>query len=431
VMKSPYTIHTIPLMEDKNDEVYLPFNNKIVHITPNSIKTIDYKDMSDKGNLIWETQKRSHNISIVDNKNEVMNGLFSEFCRKSTSSKIKPLNEVDNWRDAFQENMDVMKSLMTSYGYMISHFNNPSRPVAPIYVDGDAEIGLENGRNGKSLVMGSIKYWKELLPLSGKSFNPSELGCWGPVNLDTKFVMINDIREDFNLESLYDRLSDDFEVRALHQNKFVIPSDKKPKIGITSNYPIVTRGGSGRHRVHTTPFSSYWLTMLENGENVADKDNLGKMLWGHEFNHKDWNLFFNFGFLCVQSHLQLGLHYCDTTEQQIKGIIRKYEGSKNDGVVEWWIDVINNNKIDGLLSIAGIDRKDIYDKFIQDFNDEPIVKLTWGDEMKFYKMVYGVSTDMGWDWNPHKSHFGDGMNKRKWIRNTEDGQQIQGVYIKK
>ena len=46
-------------------------------------------------------------------------------------------------------------------------------------------------------------------------------------------------------------------------------------------------------------------------------------------------------------------------------------------------------------------------------------------------MVYGVSTDMGWDWNPHKSHFGDGMNKRKWIRNTEDGQQIQGVYIKK
>ena len=321
---------------------------------------------------------------------------------------------------------------MTSYGYMISHFNNPSKPVAPVYVDGDAEIGLENGRNGKSVVMLSLKYWKETISASGKSFNPNELGNWGNVTLETKFICINDIRKDFNFESLYDRLSDDFEVRALHKNKFVIPADKKPKIGITTNYPIVTKGGSGRHRIHTTPFSSYWLSCIENGENPSDDNNLGKMMWKHDFTHNDWNLFYNFGFLCVQMHLQKGLHYCDTTEQQKKGIIQKYEGENgNDGVVEWWIDIVENNKMKGLLTDEGVNRDDIFDRFIQDFNNEALIKMVWSDRNKFNKMLYGVTIDMGWDWNPHKAHFGDGMNKRKWIRETIDGVQIQGVCIKK
>lgn len=430
-MNKPFTISTLPLMEDRNDEVYLPFNNKIVHITPDSINAIDYKDMSDRNNLIWESQKRSHNISIEEEKMVVMEGLFSQFCRKSTSSKFKPLNEVSNWKEAFQENDDVMKSLMTSYGYMISHFNNPSKPVAPIYMDGDSEIGMENGRNGKSLVMLSLKYWKETISSSGKDFNPNQLGNWGNVTLDTKFICINDIRSDFNFESLYDRLSDDFEVRPLYSNKFVIPSDMKPKIGITSNYPIVTKGGSGRHRVHTTPFSSYWLTCIENGENPSDKNNLGKMLFKYDFTHHDWNQFYNFGFLCVQSHLQNGLHYCDTTEQQKKSIIRKYEGDKNDGVVEWWIGIIENNKMDGLLNENGVHRSDIYDRFTSEFKDELLTILTWRDETKFYKMLHGVTMDMGWDWNPHKSNFGDSMNNRKWIIDTIDGKQIQGVRINK
>ena len=433
-MKNPYTINSIPMMKDSVDEVFLPFNNQIVHITPTSIKTIDYQDMDSNKSLIWESQKNKHNISVEQNKRTIMNSHFGKFCEKATSSKVKPVNSVNDWKDAFEKNDDVLKSLMTSYGYMISHFNNPSRPVCPVYVDGDAEIGMENGRNGKSQVMLSIRYWKKLLHKSGKDFNPKQLGCWGNVELDTKFICINDARKDLNFEDLYDRLADDFEVRPLYSNTFVIPRDKKPKIGITTNYQVITKGASGKHRLHTTPFSSYWLTCLEQGENPSDKNHLGKMMWEYDFTHNDWNLFYNYGFLCIQSFLQVGLHKCDTTEQEIKGIIRKWEGNKNDGVVEWWIDIVENNKMKGLLVDGvnqGVRRRDIFDKFVEDFKNETLIKLNWcQDEGRFYKMLFDVTQQMGWDWNPHKAHMGDSMNSRKEIQ-ERNGEREYWVRIHK
>ena len=435
VMKKPYTYDTIPLMKDVTDEVFIPFMNKIIRVTATSIDAIDYTDMKSSNSLIWETQKRPFNISVIDDERKIMDSHFAKFCRKATSPRVKPKNSVDDWRDGFQESADILKSLMTSYGYMISNYNNPSTPVCPVYIDGDAEIGLEDGRNGKSFIMlQSMQKWKQTVEISGRSWNPTANGCWGQVNIDTKFICINDARENFQFEELYDRLSDGFEVKALYSNKFTIPRDKKPKIGITTNYQIQTKGGSGRHRIHTTPFGAYWLNCLEEREQPSDKKHLGKMMFEHDFTHDDYNHFFNFGFRCIQSYLKYGLHRCDLTEQNKKAIIRKYEGSNNYGVVEWWIDLVANNKVDGLL-VNGVRRTDLLDRFHKDFSEEECLatKLLWGSNPdKFNKMLYGVTTDMGWDWNPHKADKGDGMNKRKWIgETTKSGKQIQWVKINK
>ena len=286
-------------------------------------------------------------------------------------------------------------------------------PVAPIFIDGEAEIGVADGRNGKSVIMGSIGYWKKDSYQSGKTYKPSSKGFqWSNVDIDTKFVCLNDLPEWFNLEDIYDRLSDDFEVEAKYQNKFVIPKDKKPKMGITTNYPIKLSGGSSKHRIHTTPFGSFWLECIEHNEKPYWDKHLGKMMFEDDFNHTDWNLFYNFGFKCVQLFLNEGLHKCDTSEQLMKGIVAKWEGDGiNDGVVEWWIDMIETNQFKDIDKL--IDRKIVYDRFRKDFSRDIQTLYKWSDEVAFQKMIYGVTKDMGWGYNEHKSGNGKGMNKRK------------------
>ena len=66
--------------------------------------------------------------------------MFEKFCRLATS-KIKgvQLPKGTNWTSQYETNEDVLKSLKTAYGYLISNYNNPSQPVAPIFMDGEAE----------------------------------------------------------------------------------------------------------------------------------------------------------------------------------------------------------------------------------------------------------------------------------------------------
>ena len=431
--KTSKTYKTLPLLEDKSKEAFIPFKNGVVHITPNEMKLIPYEDDKVTG-VVWESQIIRRNIELISNTKRIMDGKFAYFCRKATSKKVKSVTQVNDWIDAYEENTDVLKSLMTSYGYLIHNHKSPSQPVAPVYMDGDAEIGMENGRNGKSFVMGSIEEWKKVAYQSGKSYAISSKGNfqWNNVQIDTKFVYLNDMPSSFNIEDLYDRLSDDFEVRPLYKNKFIIPKDKSPKMGITTNYPIKTKGGSGRHRIHITPFSSYWLTCRDMGEMTTDERHLGKEILKSDYKQSEWNEFYNFGFICLQSYLQNGLHHCDTSEQTLKSIIAKWEGDTNDGVVEWWIDIVESKKIPQLSSLAdrGVDRMKLFEMFHKiDFKDELHIKTKWLDSHKFFQMIYGVSIDMGYEYNPHKSNMGEGMNKRKYLVRGKDGKNHHHIII--
>jgi len=415
--KTQYTYSTLPLLMDNRHESFIPFKNGVVHITKDEIELLKYNDVENKG-CVWETQIRQRNVKIINDYQKIMDSQFAKFCDRATSKKTKSFDGVTDWVDAYETNKDVLKSLMTAYGYLIHSYNDPSKPVAPIFIDGDAEIGVADGRNGKSAVMNSISHWKKWSYQSGRSYKPPTAGGgqfqWSNVTIDTKFVCLNDLPQWFNLEDIYDRLSDDFEVRALYQNKFIIPKDKKPKIGITTNYPIKLSGGSSKHRVHTTPFGSFWLDCIEHNENPSDQKHLGKMMWEDDFSQSDWNLFYNFGFKCVQLFLNEGLHKCDISDQLIKGIVAKHEGDgTNDGVVEWWIEMIETNQFKDIDVVAGIDRKIVKDRFMKDFRTDINTLYKWSDEVAFHKMVYGVTKDMKWGYNEHKSGNGKGLNKRK------------------
>jgi len=412
-----FDYNTLPTLMDNAENVYIPFENKIVHISKNKMDMIDYDTMKKKGN-IWKSQIINHKIS---ERNRSEEGVFEKFCRLATSRrKNVVLAETQDWTDSYETDDESLKSLRTAYGYLISGYNNPSQPVAPIFIDGDAEIGMEEGRNGKSAIMYSMKHWKKMSYQSGKSYQSIKTSGgrfqYSNVDIDTKFVFLNDTPEWFDMEEIYDRLSDDFEVSGKYTNKFVIPQDKKPKMGITTNYPPIQKGGSARHRMHITPFGNYWLNVKENNEEPYYDKHLGKMMFQSDFNYDDYNDFYHYGFDCVQQYLKEGLHRCNTDRVKVKGLITKWEDGSDDGVVRWFVDVVENERIKEMTITPGIAKKKLHNELMKSLATQPQVKFKWiNEEGRFQKMIWDVCKSMGYKYNDHKSHMGDTQNIRKYI----------------
>ena len=52
---------------------------------------------------------------------------------------------------------------------------------------------------------------------------------------DKEIVVLSDVRKEFELESLYNHITDGFTVEDKGVAKVVIPEDKAPKLAITTN----------------------------------------------------------------------------------------------------------------------------------------------------------------------------------------------------
>ena len=52
------------------------------------------------------------------------------------------------------------------------------------------------------------------------------------VTIDTKFVLIDDVRPEFSLEQLFSMITGDVEVEGKGKNKFMIPAERKSKVRI-------------------------------------------------------------------------------------------------------------------------------------------------------------------------------------------------------
>tara|TARA_B110000196_G_C20601554_1_gene411023 strand:+ start:270 stop:554 length:285 start_codon:yes stop_codon:yes gene_type:complete len=58
------------------------------------------------------------------------------------------------------------------------------------------------------------------------------------IKIDTGFIFIDDLNPDFDLTIKFNGTSDDMNIEVKGTNKLVIPKEKKPKMGITTNYII-------------------------------------------------------------------------------------------------------------------------------------------------------------------------------------------------
>ena len=200
-----------------------------------------------------------------------------------------------------------MKSFKTSYGYLIHSYNNPSNQKGIFYIDAESELGRPEGGNGKSVVMKSLRHYKKMSQQDGKRYQKNINGGgrfqFANVNVDTKFVLIDDLESGFKYEQLFSMITEKMEIEKKGKDKFTLDEERKPKFGFTTNYVLAGLGTSHTRRTHIVEFGSYWNKCSKMRELPSDKKHLGKMLFS-DFTETDWNDFYNYGFQCVQQFLR-------------------------------------------------------------------------------------------------------------------------------
>ena len=406
----------LQLFTDDQLTSFVRFKNGVVKITSKNIELLDPSDKSVQGN-VWESSIIKRNITLRPSC-----GVFTKFVEKSVLVRDRNITDKD-WTKSYQKTKDSNESLLalrTALGYLIHSHNTADQMKAIFFIDKGSDIGKPEGGNGKTLILKNLKHFKKLSVQDGKRFRDDENGGgrfqFADVSLDTRLVLIDDLKPDFKFESLFSMITGDMEIEGKGTNKFTIPEERKPKFCITTNYVLMGTGTSVSRRMHIVEFGDYWNRAILEKESPSDKKHLGKLLFDkNTFNQDDWDDFYNFGFGCVQDYLKHGLVQADTSDYFLKALKQKIEGVDGDGAVTGWMNdwILTRNE--------KISEEDLYDSFIEDY---PMESFSW-DSRRFHKGFFDfVMEHPDYDFNAHRSHKGDKKSDRRWYDGAKHQQKL-------
>tara|TARA_Y100000031_G_C8222077_1_gene386471 strand:+ start:2 stop:1843 length:1842 start_codon:yes stop_codon:yes gene_type:complete len=427
-----YADKRLNLFTDTPDECFIRFQNGVVKITKDNVELLERDVIKEKGQ-VWESSIRKHNIKL-DLKNT--NGMFSKFFNRTMYRHKEDIDGIENWIDEYELNdsgREELHSLRTSYGYLIHDHNTADVSKLVFYIDENSELGRPEGGNGKSVVMESIQHYKKKAHQDGKRFRQnmdSDRFQFSNVELDTRFVFIDDITPEFHFEKLFSMITGDMEIEGKGTNKVIIPKDKKPKMGLTTNYVLAGTGTSYERRQHIVEFGSYWNRMNQEGESTRDEKHLGGLLFDWDKDSDEWNRFYNFGFKCVQDYLKYGLVASTNKSYLTKSIKLLVEGNDGSGQgTEWLMNWIKTERLGGDYHKTGISEKELYSHFVHD-NTELVEDISGVWSFKFFSQALWdlVDNTKGWYYNQHKAKLGNTKTQRRWL--AYDSEKIQVRFVK-
>ena len=411
------------LASDDPNTCFIRFLNGVVVINKDDISLISYGHLGDQG-AVWENSIIRKNIEIDETQ-----GLYEKFCLNAMRIRDTKVTSSDgDWTREYPISNTVEKnfeSLRSSIGYLLHADNTIQKAV--VYIDRNSTITKEEGGNGKTVVMKSIQYFRDRMSVNGKQFyknNGGDRFAFSNVTPSTGLIHIDDIDKNFDFKSLFAFITGDLEVEGKRKDKIIIPEDRKPKFGITTNYVLQGGGQSHSRRQHIVEFGDFWNRCNKEGQAPWNPEHLGKRLF-NDFSQDDWNQFYTFGFKCIQLFLREGLvngamgSYEEkqlatsvASEPEVQEWIRNYVMERrvqlnhhvNNGVADYALHLIFTNDID------------------------PMITKYW-DKTRLMKALYEyVSKLDGYDWNPHKANRGNTMSDRRFLVQEEDG--VQKSYIK-
>ena len=416
---------TLPLFNDTSDTSFIFFENGVVKITKSSIDLLPLDSLNDKG-VVWESSVLPHNISITDNDD----GKFDEFVNKSMYRPKEVQSDTGDWRDNYEltdVSAEELESLRTSYGYLIHRHNTDDKLKMIFFIDEDSDLGRPEGGNGKSLIMESVEHYRKKAYCDGKKFrqgSDSSRFLYSQVDLDTGFLFIDDIKPTFDFSDVFNDITGDLTIEGKGTNKIIIPKDRKPKMGATTNYVVSGSGTSVERRRHVVEFGSYWNKVEKVGESPSDKKHLGERLFDWEKDSVEWNNFYNYGFRCIQEYLQKGLTRTSNKSYLTKSIQLEIEGEDGDGQGTSWLTkwIKTTCLVDG-CHVDGISEKYLYSEFTKDnFNIIPDVGGVWSEKFFSQAVWKLVELTEGYHYNRQFSRRGNKRENRRWQKGPFKGQ---------
>lgn len=317
----------INIKEDTKDVCYLYYKNCVVEITKNTVKEIDYIDID---GYVWKRQ-------IIDRdfvKSDHHTSVFRKFLWLISGQDVSKYN-----------------SFKSVIGYLLHSFKTSANNKAIVFND-ETISENPNGGSGKGLFWNALKNMKKVSSIDGKTFEFTKSFPYQTVSTDTQILVFDDVKKNFNFESLFSLITEGITLEYKGQDAISIPVEKSPKILITTNYTIGGIGGSFERRkfeVEMSAYFSYKHTPL---------DEFGHMLFS-DWTTDEWLKFDNFMINCERYYLQNGLVKHDFNNLEV----RKFIKETSFEFYEWSQDVEN------LPLGVRLDKNESFVKFTNEYQD--------------------------------------------------------------
>ncbi|MBW7942165.1 MAG: hypothetical protein H3C64_07110 [Candidatus Kuenenia stuttgartiensis] len=314
---------------DTRDCSYIFFNNGFVECKAEGYKLLPYTEMS---GYIWKGQKIDKVFNSLTTTGQPPAGMFTSF-----------LLNVCN------QDKNRLHSLCTIIGYMLhSYYDYKLKAI----VLTDSEISdTPNGRTGKTLVLQALKKVKPAAIINGKNFKTDHQFKYQDVNPDTSIVALNDVKRHFNVEDLFNDISDGITVEKKNQKPFTTQA----KMIISTNMTLKIEGASANDRFIEFEFSNHY------SDTRSPKDDFGKWFFS-EWDDTEWNDFYNLMAYCICQFLKHSLVIPESINIQRRRLI----DHTNDDFVTWMDEQVSAGQI---APGNEYPKNELYSRFIDAYPD--------------------------------------------------------------
>lgn len=276
---------------DTKERCDIPFKNGIVRITADGIKLLPYDDID---GFFPKHSTQDHEISICD---------IDENPSDFTHFLMMAATNVDVLKVELTETEETsMMAFSSMFGYLITNYKNPSFNPAIILSDDDADDEKRNGGRGKSLLQTALSYFRPSIEKGGKAYDPKYTHVHADLKQEHDLYLIDDVPSNFDFNALYTHITGSIDVQHKGKTAENISFNDSPKFVISTNWAVRhdAEAASTNRRFKEYKFSKFW-----NINNTPDQY-FGKSFFS-DWDHDEWDVFYNFGFFCVQHFLRNGL----------------------------------------------------------------------------------------------------------------------------
>ena len=439
------------------DKQYLFFTDKIWEITADGIKELNYGQFPE---FIWSEKIIHHKVEALppmievtpltddlreklgEEMDSIENGEFfidlSENAEKShflqflrnTSNfqwkKDKGIEKGDiTLNDLFLNSRHLVNKL-TLIGYLLHDYKDDNELKAAIAMDGKiSEVGASNGRSGKSLIGKAISHLIPQVTIDGKNKKLDDDNFrYHEVTEKTKNLFFDDVRANFDFESLFQVITGGVTVNQKSGLRFTLRQDETPKILVTTNHAINGIGSSFQDRQAFMVFSDFY------NDNWKPVNDFGLAFFSEWKGTDQYNLFFNVMATALVLYFRSKQNGWSGTKRL--GIVpppmedvqkRKLRQTMGENFLTWadaffdWDTKIKS----GNLNQQHV-RKELYDSFLNDNPQERKYTLAH----RFKEKMIAFCLYKSYDFNPTKRND-QGLDINEYYRRYQMGTFIGDV----
>lgn len=318
-----------------------------------------------------------------------------------------------------QEQQEFQKHIVnkiTSIGYLLTDYKYASERKSVVAMDAKmSEVGMSNGRSGKSMIGYALEQMMEQTTIDGKKVSPNDTYIFSEVTERTRNIFYDDARVNFDFESFFQSITGRLAINPKSMARFSIAWDRAPKFYITTNHAINSDSGSAKDRIIFMSFSDWY-----NSEHTPI------MEFGHNFFYDwddyQWNLFDNLMAECVMYYFRSMVcgwskQGCGAVDPPMSDLnARRLRQKIGEAYLQWADSYFDPTA--GHLNNRVV-RKDMFNSFLEEFpgHSKFVSPSAFKDKLKAYCEFRGLHL------NPHKPNK-EGMSFSAWMSSKK-----QGIFI--